>query len=349
VIEGQQAGFSSLAFFSPTTNMTIEGLAFQPLPNTFIPRGVAAFGTTTASSARPAEPALVIAFDFPEIVATPVSKSSQEVRDVDAFLCDSVGRNRITSPSVVNLSDPPDVLSYVDGHELGIEAAQFLPPDCGVDRANSIVGRWMSFNAFRDKVFDEDWRNVRQHRGLLAVMNFGELGATPAERLPPKRANLGSAIAALRTAQPVVRDAMAAATPNPTLDTADVMQWSSDRSVFFTWTPLPPWYTSPFYDRMGFELALGYHATVTQTDVRGELRRIVDDHDSANTTTLVITVNAPLRSGLSFPTNKLVADMLSKDGQPLNGWTPSHIERIALHNQNEKAVKWILGAPPWAT
>lgn len=140
---------------------------------------------------------------------------------------------------------------------------------------------------------------------------------------------------------------MAAATSHPTLNESEVIQWSSDRSIFFTWTPLPPWYSSPFHDRMGFELAVGYHATVTQTDVRGELRRIVEDHDSVNTKTLVITVNAPLRSGLSFPTNKLVADMLFRDQQPLGGWTPSHIERIALHNQNEKSVKWVLGSSPW--
>ncbi|WP_322859551.1 hypothetical protein U8D42_17245 [Mycobacterium europaeum] len=342
-----QVGFSSFAFFSPSTSMTIKGVAFTALPGTAIPRCLAAFGTTTETDDRPAEPALVVAFDFPEITANPVSKPVQETRDVDAFLRDSVARCRITSPSVVNHNDPPDVLAYVDEQEFGIEAAQLLPPDCGVDRSNSIVGRWKSFEAFRDKVIEEDWGNVRQHRGLLVVMHFGQTGATPTERLPPRRANLGSAIAALRTSQPVIRDPMAAATSHPTLNESEVIQWSSDRSIFFTWTPLPPWYSSPFHDRMGFELAVGYHATVTQTDVRGELRRIVEDHDSVNTKTLVITVNAPLRSGLSFPTNKLVADMLFRDQQPLGGWTPSHIERIALHNQNEKSVKWVLGSSPW--
>ncbi|STZ53011.1 Uncharacterised protein [Mycobacterium senegalense] len=118
--------------------------------------------------------------------------------------------------------------------------------------------------------------------------------------------------------------------------------------MYFTWTPLPQWYTSRFHGQMGFELALGYHATVTQTDLRNELRRIIEGHNSAKTETLVVTVNAPMRSGLEFPTNALVARMLFEDDQPLDGWTPSRIKHIALHDQGEHQIKWILGSNPWA-
>jgi hypothetical protein len=98
---------------------------------------------------------------------------------------------------------------------------------------------------------------------------------------------------------------------------------------------------------MGFELALGYHATVTRTDLRNELRRLIEDHDSGRTDTLVVTVNAPLKSGLEFPSNKLAADMLFDDEQPLDGWAPAGITSIALHDQSEHRVKWLLGAAPW--
>lgn len=337
-----------MVYTSASVNMTMQGVAFLPFPGTAIPRCMATWGVTSGDD-RPAEPVLVMGFDFPEQTAVAVDKATHEIRDVDAFLRDALPPGRVTSACIGNPNDPPDVLAFVDGNQFGIEAAQLLPPEPELDKANWIVGRWRSFEQFRDKVLEQDPNTLRQHRGLLTVMHFG--GQTPADaanRLPPKRANLGSAIAALRTAKPVVRDGMDAANPPPHVDDSEVRQWSSDKSIFFTWTQLPPWYQSPFYNRMGFELALGYHATVTRSDLRDELFRLNDGHDREETETLVITLNAPVRSGMAFPSNGLIAKMLFEDEQPLDGWTPSHIKRVALHDQAAKNVKWILGSSPWA-
>lgn len=331
---------------SPSVSMTIHGVILLPLPGTVIPRCSAMWGMTRPSDG-PGEPVLVVGFDFPEQTAAAVDKPAQETRDVDAFLRDTLPPGRITSACIVNPNDPPDVLAFVDGSPFGIEATQLLPPEPELDKANWIVGRWRSFEQFRSKVLEQGPSSLAQHRGLLTVMHFGGQDLTATKRLPPKRTNLGSAIAALRTAKPVVRDGMNAANPPPHVDDSEVRQWSSDKSIFFTWTQLPPWYQSPFYNRMGFELALGYHATVTRSDLRNELFRLIDDHDRQETETLVVTLNAPVRSGLTFPSNGLIAKVLFEDEQPLDGWTPSHIKRVALHNQAEKNVKWILGSSPW--
>lgn len=344
MVELPTGASSFMVYTSVSVDMKIEQIIFSFLPGTHIPRVVASQGTTTAVD-RPNEPVYTVAFDFPQQTASKVDKPTQELRDVDAFLGDIVPAGRITSECIRNPDDPPDVLAFVDGNEFGIEATQFLPPDSELNPSNSVAGRWMTFDTFRNKVLEQDPRTLSQHRGLLAVMHFGLIGASPSERLPPKRSNLGSAIAALRTAVPFVREPTAAA--QPTLQMSDVIQWSSDRSVFFAWTALPPWYSSDFYARMGFELAMGYHATVTQTDLRNELRRLIESHDSGRAETLVVAVNAPLKSGLEFPSNKVAADMLFKDEQPLNGWAPSRITRIALHNQQEHQAKWILGESPW--
>lgn len=335
---------TTLAFFSPSISMEMQSFAFALRPGTNIPQLIAARGETRDTD-RP-EPALIVAFDFPQHKADALSKPEQETRDVDAFLRDLLPAGRITSASITNPYDPPDVLAYIDGNEVGIEAAQFLPSDSELDKSNSIVGRWMTFEAFRNKVLEHGPSSVAQHRDLLVIMHFGgQSNATPAQRLPPKRANLGSAIAALRTAEPIVQGGTSAGAES--MHITDVARWSSDKSIFFAWTTLPPWYSSPFYNQMGFELALGYHATVTRSNLRDELRRIVADHDTEKTETLVVTANGPLRSGLAFPTNGLIASMLFEDEQPLDGWTPSNITRIALHDQDEQAVKWILGSNPW--
>jgi len=41
--------------------------------------------------------------------------------------------------------------------------------------------------------------------------------------------------------------------------------------------------------------------------------------------------------------------MIFEDERPLNGWLPTHIKRVALHNQTRREVKWILGSNPWAS
>lgn len=118
-------------------------------------------------------------------------------------------------------------------------------------------------------------------------------------------------------------------------------------------------YSSPFHSQMKFELALGYYLTATLGDLRSELRRLITVHDNERTDILVVTLNAPLRSGLWFPASVIVADMLFEDEQPLASWKPSHIKRIALHDQKthirripgqghqKGIVRWILGADPW--
>lgn len=326
--------------------MATTEAAWSFLPGTHTPRGAALLGVTTGDD-RPGEPVIVVMFDLPQQKFSPVDKRVQETRDVDAFLRDILPADRITYPCIANLDEPPDVFANIDGKQFGIEATQFLPPDQDLDKSVSIVGRWMLFEKLRDKILRDETNLFAQHQGTLAVINFGKTGDTSAERLPPKPAGVDSVVEELKSVQPILRDGRTAANPPLTLQDSEVLRWSADRSCFFTWTALPPWYTSRFYDKMGFELALGYYVTLTQTDLRKELRRLIEDHDNVETETLVVTVNAPVRTGWEFPTNALMAKMLFDDEQPLNGWAPSHIKRIALHNQEHQSVKWILGSNPW--
>jgi hypothetical protein len=155
----------------------------------------------------------------------------------------------------------------------------------------------------------------------------------------------------------VVREGKSGGQKN--LTESDVIRYSADRSVGFTWAKLPPGYSSPFHSQMKFELALGYYLTATLGDLRSELRRLITAHDNERTDILVVTLNAPLRSGLWFPASVIVADILFEDEQPLASWKPSHIKRIASQDtpdmrflvtgqgHQKGIVRWILGADPW--
>jgi hypothetical protein len=353
-VAGNQWDYSFMTFMSPSEDMQVQTVANAIDPFTGMPVIVAWIGRTNAHG----DPAATIGFDFPQEIHGPADKPVKELYDVKLFVRDSVPIERITCEPVGNPNDPPDVIATVDGHKFGIEATQFLVPEVQLDTANSIVGRWYTFDRLRQKILQESApEDFAQHEGLLAVAYFGDVVGSASERLPPRRpVDVESAIAELKQISPVLRPASSG---RQNFTESDVLRYSADRSVGFIWTKLPPLYSSPFHQKMKFELALGYHLTVTLSDLRSELRRLIEQHDNQQSDILLITLNAPLKSGLWFPANKIVADLLLLDDQPLGGWKPSHIRRIALHSQQPPirkipldkqetgTVRWIHGTSPW--
>ncbi|WP_167838128.1 hypothetical protein [Mycolicibacterium sp. NCC-Tsukiji] len=133
----EQPQFVSTIPFAPAVNMHTPRLAFSFMPGLPVPRCLAATGVTTKDDLTE-EPALVVAFDFPQQKAEPASKQVQETRDVDAFVRDLLPPERITSASTINPNDPPDVLAHIDGNGVGIEAAQFVSPDFELDGGEGV-------------------------------------------------------------------------------------------------------------------------------------------------------------------------------------------------------------------
>lgn len=302
--------------------------------------------------------AATIGFEYPVQTHQPTDKSGQELNDVNIFIRDSVEPERITLQPVTNPKDPPDVIAYVDGQPVGIEATQLLLPEVQLNPANSAIGRWSVFDRLRQKLVQESSiHDFAQHEGLLVVAYFGGYSGSPGDRLPPARAAVvDSVIAELKQMTPIVKPLVLGGQQNSV--EAVPIRYSADQSVGFTWSKLPPGYgyLSPFYLKMKFELALGYHVTITLSDIKSELRRIIAAHDNPKADILLITVNASVKSGLWFPADQIVADLLFEDEQPLDGWSPSHVKRIALHDQQTFSrrdsgqhgrVRWIFGRSPW--
>jgi len=300
---------------------------------------LAAFGVTQVLQ----EPALVIAFDIPSQTCESVDyKETQELHDVNTFLIDCLPVARITAESIPSPNDPPDVVAFVDGRGLEIEATHFLLPESELDKSKSIISRWMMFDRLRKSILDhESPQDLSHHRAMNVMVWFGGMAEDREQHLPPKRnVDIASAIAALKRVTP----------PPPVIemiDNPDVVRWSDDQSVGFSWGPLPLGYTSPFFEQMQFELGLGYDVMIKRSDLRAELRRLVIAHDTNDSDILLIAVNAPIRSGLEFPSSSLLAQMLFEDDEPLDGWQPLRIQRIALHDQGNNRVRWLLGTPPW--
>ncbi|KKF00465.1 hypothetical protein [Mycolicibacterium obuense] len=287
------------------------------------------------------EPVLVIVFDTPEQTCEAVAtKPEQELHDVNMFLLDCVPPKSVTGASVPSPTDPPDVLVSVDSAQFGVEATHLLLPESNLDKSQSIIGRWMMFERLRDAILrDCTAADFAQHVGLHLIVWFGELDE---RRLPPRRArDIEAALSAIKAVTPPPPG------PMEMSDEPDGIRWSPDRTVGFSWGYVPLGYRSPFFDAMGFELGLAYDVTILREDLRAELRRLISDHDNDKADVLLVTTNAPLRSGLEFPSSRLITDMLFDDDNPLDGYRPQHVGLVALHDQGGGRVRWLLGPPPW--
>lgn len=292
---------------------------------------------------------MVIAYDRPTRIdgASDRSKQEQEQFDVQQYLDDEVSpdrRNSIRPGPDGNL--PPDVLIDIDGREVRIEATQLhLPLPITEARGQSTIGRWAIFDQLRDYLLTHSPKlqaRMRQHRGMLVTVSFGAHDETGKNRLPPRLSSMQTTISHLSTV-----------TPPPGMNdvwrenSVETVIYNSDKTIGCSWSPLPPRYSSSMVTALGFEIALAYHETHTETGIREELVRLVSQHDSPESDLLLVTVNAPVRGGLYFPSSSVLARFVREDPNPLAHYNLKHLKAVVLHDQTEKTSSVLAGKLPW--
>ena len=285
------------------------------------------------------EPVVVVAYDLPTLVRGAMSKAEAELLDVSRAFQDLYDDEPIAVSPGPHPNEPPDAIVSIAGTEVCVEATQLLvPAGDGVGR----LARWSQFQAVRDRLITDSGRlksQMRQHRGQLLLLWFGE----PGEGLPPPRRHRArDVIENLKRSNPP-RESSHTDLPDH-IPADQVPMWTADdKSVGCTWAPLPRGYTSNFHSALGFEVGFIYNETITQSDLRRELRRLVDSHDSPRTEILVVTLNAPLRDGWYFPASSAVAVSLFQDSDPLAGWRPEHLKSVILHDQLQHGAQVLFG------
>ncbi len=294
------------------------------------------------------EPVFIVATELPTSRQPPRSKQEQETGDVKAFLT----AGGVPSFEVVpgpHKNDPPDCLVDVGDRRYAIETAQLLLP-ARKGKPNA-VGRWKLFEQLRDQLFRQSGRlqsRLRQHRGYMVTVWFN---MEDENRLPPRTREIDQMIDHLKAVRPPGKDLVApsyvARLPN-TIPPNTVMNQNDSKSVGCTWAALPPGVQSGLQRAIGFDLALAYFETYTQSMLRAELVRIIDQHDDPRSDILVLTVGADTREGIYFPSTRLFADAVFDDPDPLNGWVPQHLPLVAIHDARRGLVRWIHGDTPFA-
>jgi hypothetical protein len=239
----------------------------------------------------------------------------------------------------------PDALLKLPTGAVRLEAAQLHVPATNALGTN--LSRWAIFDQIRSSLISRSAvlaGALRQHRGSVVYVWFMD----PARRdvqfnLPPREDPANGIVELLLGSRPsatVPSGAYRLPDPAP----PDAVAWSADHSIGVSWGDLPPAYRSPFAQAFGFELGLAGSISFKRSHVRAELRRIIEQHDTAASDVLVVSTNSALRTGLYFPSTQLVSEMLFDDPDPLQAWIPNHLRGVALHDPREgHPVRWLIG------
>jgi len=271
------------------------------------------------------DPMVVVAAEIPNRVRPPMTKGQQEMSD----LWDLVRREVPGAPADGLIPGPhpnsaPDAILKLPTGVVRLEAAQLHVPATNALGTN--MSRWAIFDQIRSSLIMRSAAlagALRQHRGFLIYVWFMDRARRdPHFSLPPRKDPAHEIVGLLRGSRPsatVQRGGRQQPDPAP----EDVVAWSGDHSIGVSWGDLPAAYQSPFVEAFGFELGLAGSITFKRSHVRGELHRIIEQHDTAASDVLVVSVNSALRTGLHFPSTQLLSDMLFEDPDPLQGWVPN--------------------------
>ncbi|MFC9839484.1 hypothetical protein ACFVKB_37670 [Rhodococcus sp. NPDC127530] len=323
-------------------DMTLESLIIKHSS----PPGLLDLHAVSGVTQETEEPAIVVLTEIPTTKRLARSKQQQEADDVRAFLsaCIPAAEVGAVYPGP-HKNDPPDCYAHVGDRRYAIETAQLtLPSQNG--KPNS-VGRWKLFEQLKEQLFRESGRlksRLRQHRGYMVTVWFNLDGEN---RLPPRARRIDEMIDHLKSARP----------PGPeffdpsrdrgglpeTVPANTAMNQTDGNTVGCTWAVLPPGFQTGLQRAIGFDIALAYHETYTRSALRAELRRVIEQHDDARSDILVLTVGANTREGVYFPSTGLFADALFADPLPLDGWAPSHLSAVVVHDAEGDRVRWLHG------
>lgn len=271
------------------------------------------------------------------------TKSDQELADAKALvsqvLTPQTGRD--FSISVANQAlGPPDLRLTSTGLDLGLEMTQLHVPDPSGGKATPLSW-WGRASRFLEELRDRGPRvksQLRAHRGrhVCAFVN-----PKTGRRLP----SLDDFI-----------DLLASTNPPPDLPDGDELpdpapegcyRWSQDGSFGITWgVHLPKGFTSPTFEALGFELAIGHQFRITSTAVTTELNRLVRQHDHHRNDILCVSVNVPVREGWYFPSETILADLVLDADPALLENEPAATRTVIVHDVQRARWRLLHGQLP---
>jgi hypothetical protein len=215
-------------------------------------------------------------------------------------------------------ANPPDFVCQRGRRSVGIEMTQLVVQDR--------VAQYNMFRRVRAAVLGMNRHRFRALAGHVVYVSF--LDARPFKGSMEVSALIHGLGAFTPTPPPSSGGAPKQLDPNAVKDIAGAK---------ITAAPLSMDPGTPFYRRMGWELAVAQTSLIRDSDAWARLEKLVADHDQAGVDELIVAAGAPVVAGLAYPSDDVLAGAVIRSATR-RAVTANHIERIFVYVWSGRAV-----------
>jgi hypothetical protein len=269
------------------------------------------FGAIGAESTG--ESIWIVAMEWPETYKPLSDKPSKELQHLNRFAVDfraGIGSEPYSEVRA-SPSDPPDFHCTRGADTIGVEVTQLT--------LEERVEAGAQFRPLRMAVMGTNRHRFRQLEGHVVYVSFDTLDGRP-----PAKMGVATLIDALQAFQPPDFDfiEMPEQAPPDAVTPFEGGTLVSARLAGRTGTP--------FFQMMGWDLVFAQPVTIRQSEAWNLFQRLLSQHDSAGVDELIVSAQAPIVSGVAYPSDAVAAQavlMEALETAPI----ARRIQRIFLH------------------
>jgi hypothetical protein len=309
--------------------LQISSMFFGPLRS-----GAPTVFGATGKELDSGEPVRVVSFEWPEAYSPSGATAAKELQHLNRLNADiqlGTGKPLYTSIAA-NESDPPDFQCKTDDGPRGVECTQLVLQDRLEAAARFGRLRGATVGGYRHRL-----RHLNGYVVYVALNPFG--GQSDPFDLKTLASDL---VAGLQRHDPTIAASLTKAPQQMPPSVVTVFQGGTISSWPLTSDP-----GTLYSGTMGFELALSYSSTITETEAWKGFSRVVQDnaHDAQGVDDLVVSAEAPTTDGLAYPSDAALAQAVLERAATAS-LTTRHIRNIYLHVWGTRGVFRLIPGQP---
>lgn len=249
----------------------------------------------------------------------PIPKDELELLHIQQFQTDyAISLGEGLYEKVAAGADPPDFIAATPDGDRGVDCVQFTVPERRGANAKAEV--------IRRTLFEAGPSRFSHLQGLLVyVWVLADDAGSGLPLRPNDHQELLEQLAEFRFVPgsgTIYGAGLPAHAPDLGIEYTKA-GWGFYATPFLLAAPV-----SPFFGRMGFELAFVYTSRHSISSLWQECERLIQQHDKPEINDLIFTVGGPDRAGFIHPSEEVVLDfMLEAPSQP----STNHLQRVIIH------------------
>lgn len=270
---------------------------------------------------------VIVAYEWPMTTINlpkKLTKLEKERLHLERLITDShlsIGASRLDS--CVEGDDPPDFYIVRGDIRIGVDLAQFTLAKRR--RANAI------FEKLKEEISSIEPKAFSNLRGTMVYVDFG-LDGKRGNEIPFTAKYDSYKKDLIKELSNFSVDEKKWRTEGFQQKLPELNEGSSSGGAGFVVAPLSGSVPSTnFFYRMGFELGLAFYTRLSVTEIWNEIWSRVESHDKNCIDEILISAGAPSESGVSYPSDEILALEALKHPQIIAGRKTKHIKSVVIH------------------